>query len=110
MAMAQERSLEGWAPELGEGLTLAQVIDLAFDYRGNVTVVRADGSEMVGYIFNRDAEASEPYIEMYDEAGDGPFRLLYSEVRNIRFTGKDTATGNSREAWVKRNEKARADR
>ena len=93
---------------LGEDMTLARVIDIAFDYRGNVTVVKADETETVGYISNRNHSVPEPFLQMFDEKGDGPFKLLYSEVRNIRFTGRDTAAGKSWEAWVKRREREKA--
>ncbi|MCH8086974.1 MAG: hypothetical protein IIC81_03880 [Chloroflexi bacterium] len=106
--MPEEESLEGWIPELGHDLSLGQVIDLAFDYRGNITIVKADGDEIVGYIFNRDSDVSEPYIEYFDKSGNGPFSLLYSEIGNIRFTGKDTAAGQSWEAWQKRKEAEKA--
>src|SRR5437763_1792357 len=43
-----EETLEGWAPEIGRGITLEEVIDRAFDYRGNVTVVKTDGTELEG--------------------------------------------------------------
>ena len=88
-------TLEGWAPTPGADLTLAQVIDLAFDYRGNVTVVKSDGTEMVGYVFNRNPDAPEPFIQIFDQAGNGPFTIRYSEIENIRFTGKDMASGKS---------------
>jgi hypothetical protein len=101
-------SLEGWAPEINDYLTLAEVVEFAFDYRGNTTIVRRDGGEVVGYIFNRDAEAPEPFLEYVDEAGQGPFRLPYADIRTIRFTGKDTAQGNSWKAWVERRERERA--
>ncbi|MFQ5872347.1 MAG: hypothetical protein ACE5JL_00900 [Dehalococcoidia bacterium] len=107
--MSEEKSLEGWVPEVGESLSLAQVIDLAYDYRGNVTIVKNGGTEIVGYIFNRNSEASEPFIEYFDEAGSGPFTILYSEIENILFTGKDTAAGKSYEAWLKRREKKRTE-
>lgn len=107
--MAEERSLEGWVPVLDEEMTLDRVIDLAFDYRGNVTVVKADGTEAVGYIFNRSSDVPEPFIQMFDERGDGPFKLLYSEIQSIRFTGKDTAAGKSWEAWVSRKERESAE-
>ncbi|MBI4308371.1 MAG: hypothetical protein HY684_06155 [Chloroflexi bacterium] len=106
MSTSQERSLQGWAPEPGKDVTLAQVIDMAFDYRGNVTVVKADGTEVVGYVFNRNSGVAEPYIQMFGESGDGPFRLLYSEIRNIKFTGRDMAAGNSWAAWLKRKGEA----
>ena len=101
-------SLEGWAPELGESLTLAQVIDLAFDYRGNVTVVKTDGTEMVGYVFNRNHDVPEPYIQMFDQGGAGPFKIRYSEIASIKFTGADMAAGKSWSAWRERAEEEKS--
>ena len=37
-------TLEGWVPVINDYLTLAEVVDFAFDYRGNTTVLKADGS------------------------------------------------------------------
>ena len=103
-------TLEGWIPNLGEFLTLAEVIDQAFDYRGNTTVVKVDGTEVEGYIFNRNRDAPEPFIQLFDLAGDGPFKILYSEIENIKFTGKDTAAGNSWMAWIERRGKEKAEK
>jgi len=101
-------TLEGWVPEIGESLTLAEVIDRAFDYRGNTTIVKRDGTEVVGYLFNRSRLVPEPFVQFFDEKGDGPFTVLYAEITNIKFTGKDTAAGNSWKAWVERKERERA--
>lgn len=102
-------SLEGWAPEIGPELPLARVVDLAFDYRGNTTVVKTDGTEIHGYVFNRNADVPEPFIQMFDADGAGPRRILYSEIRGIRFTGKDTAAGNSYAAWLKRRDREKTE-
>lgn len=101
-------TMEGWVPQIGEYLTLAEVIDFAFDYRGNNTIVKTDGSEVVGYIFNRNRETPEPFIEFFDEHGDGPFTLPYALIVNIRFSGRDTAAGNSWKAWLERKEREKA--
>src|SRR5262249_42895523 len=61
-----------------------------------------------GYIFNRNAEAPEPFIQLFDEQGDGPLTIPYRDIATIRFTGKDTAAGNSWKAWVERKEKGKA--
>ena len=106
--MSEEESLQGWVPEPGGDLTIDRLVEHAFDYRGNVTVVKTDGSEVVGYIFDRKPEAREPLIQMFDDKGKGPFELLYAEIRNIVFTGKDTAAGKSYEAWTKRRKKEQA--
>ena len=94
--------LEGWEPAVGAEVNLEEVVDRAFDYRGDVTVVRRDGTEVVGYLFNRNAEILDRFVQMFDRAGDGPLTIPYSEIRTIRFTGKDTAAGKSYEAWLRR--------
>jgi len=103
-------SLEGWVPEVGPYLTLAEVVEFAFDYRGNTTIVKTDGREVVGYIFNRHAGGPEPFLEYFDESGEGPFTLRYAEVANVKFTGKDTAAGNSWKAWLERKEREKAEK
>ena len=60
--MPDETTLEGWTPEIGGGLTLEEVVERAFDYRGNVTVVRTDGAEVEGYLFNRAREIGRAHV------------------------------------------------
>ncbi|MFQ5897484.1 MAG: hypothetical protein ACE5JN_04475 [Candidatus Methylomirabilia bacterium] len=103
-------TLEGWVPNLGEYLTLAEVVDLAFDYRGNTTVVKVDGTEVEGYIFDRNAETPEPFVQIFDLAGNGPLKIPYAEIRNIKFTGRDLAAGNSWLAWLEHKEREKAER
>jgi hypothetical protein len=94
--------LEGWNPVVGVDASVDEVIERAFDYRGDVTVVRRDGSEVVGYLFNRNADVPERFVQIFDRAGDGPFTIPYADIRTIRFTGKDTAAGRSYDAWLRR--------
>lgn len=103
-------SLDGRVPVIGEGFTLVEVIERAFDYRGNVTVIRTDGSEVVGFVFNRNADVPEPFIQIFDQTGNGPFKILYSEIANVKFTGKDMASGKSWAAWVQRKERESAEK
>jgi hypothetical protein len=100
-------TLEGWEPAIGPYLSLSEVVEFAFDYRGNTTVVKTDGTAVVGYVFNRDRSAPEPFIELFDEAGDGPIVVPYAQIHTIRFTGKDMAAGNSWKAWLERRERER---
>jgi hypothetical protein len=100
-------SREGWIPTIGPDLPLSRVIDLAFDYRGNTTVVKRDGSAIEGYVFNRNAEVAEPFLEMFDAQGNGPFAIPYADVETIHFTGKDPAAGNSYAAWLRRKAEAK---
>ena len=103
-------SLEGWVPQINDYMSLHEVVDFAFDYRGNTTVVKTDGSEVVGYIFNRNVDVPEPFIQLFDEQGDGPFTIPYRDIVTIKFTGKDTAAGNSWKAWRERKEREKAEK
>jgi len=105
-----DASLEGWSPEVGDAITLAEVIERAFDYRGDVTIVRRDGSEVVGYLFNRDAEVARPFVQVYEQQGGAALTVAYGDIRTVRFTGRDTAAGNSYAAWLRSREAARAAR
>lgn len=105
--MTEERSLEGWRPAVGEEVSLDDVVDLAFDYRGDVTVVLRDARELTGYVYNRDRDAAGPYLQMSDPAG-ASHTIRYGDVCTVLFTGKDTAAGKSYEAWLKRKAEARA--
>jgi hypothetical protein len=102
-----EKSLEGWTPALGREANVDKVVDMAFDYRGDVTVTLDSGRALVGYVYNRDGEAQEPYLQMYDPGGDS-HTVRYAEIRRVEFTGKDTASGKSYEAWLRRKAEAEA--
>jgi hypothetical protein len=108
--MEDEKTLEGWAPEPDAELPLTRIVELAFDYRGNTTVVKRDGTELYGYVFNRDVEVADPYFEMFDADGGGPYRVPLADVRTIHFTGKDTAAGKSYAAWLARKQAEKAAR
>jgi len=105
-----DASLEGWSPEVGESITLAEVIERAFDYRGDVTIVRRDGTEIIGYLFNRDAAVARPFVQVYEQQGGDALTVSYADIRTVRFTGRDTAAGNSYAAWLRSREAARAAR
>jgi hypothetical protein len=100
-----EDSLEGWAPEPSEEQPLSGIVDLAFDYRGNVTLVMRDGTERVAFVSNRDPRAA--VLQAFDGEGNGPIAIPYAELRTIRFSGRDTAAGTSWKAWVERREAAK---
>jgi len=103
--MTEETSLQGWAPLIGVETTVGEVVDRAFDYRGDVTVLTVNGLELVGYVYNRDAHVAEPFLQMFDADG-GSHMLRYADIRAIRFTGRDTAAGTSYEAWLRRKAEA----
>jgi hypothetical protein len=104
----QDRSLEGWDPGAVDGEALAEVVERAFDYRGDVTLVRRDGSELVGYVFNRNTDVRDPFLEVFPRDGGAPITIPYAQLGSIRFTGRDTAAGNSYAAWLRSREAAKS--
>ena len=105
---SDEHALESWDPGPVEGEGLAEVVERAFDYRGDVTLVRRDGAELVGYLFNRNADGPRPFVQVFAAAGGDPVTVPYADIRSIRFTGRDTAAGNSYAAWLRSREAAKA--
>ena len=105
------------APEAGslEGRTfrptsfpeLREAIELAFDYRGDVTVELKSGERVTGYLFNRTATGEQPTLELFPATSSGTLTIPFSEVVAIAFTGEDTATGKSWEAWITKKESER---
>jgi adenosylhomocysteine nucleosidase len=76
---------------------LAELVERAFDYRGYVTVRRTDGSELVGFVYDRGAA----HIELFDETATHRVRVELAEVADIAFTGEDAAR-KSQEIWERR--------
>jgi hypothetical protein len=103
-----ESTLEGWDPGPLEGAALVDVIERAFDYRGDVTLNLDDGRQIEGYLFNRDREVAEPFVQVFERGEPAPSTVPYARIRAIRFTGKDTAAGNSYAAWLRLRQAAKA--
>jgi hypothetical protein len=101
-------SLEGWAPGPADPVTLAEIIERAFDYRGDVTLVLDDGARLEGYLFNRNRDVVQPFVQMFVRGEPDPATVPYARIREVRFTGKDTAAGNSYAAWRERRQAAKA--
>ena len=103
-----EKSLEGWAPAITDAAELAEVIERAFDYRGDITLDLDDGRQIEGYLFNRNCDVSEPFVQVFEVGDPTPSTILYARIRAVRFTGKDTAAGNSYAAWLRLRQAAKA--
>jgi hypothetical protein len=102
--MPGKESRHGWVPEIGSGTTIEQVVEAAFEYRGDVSVDRVDGTTVVGYLFNRNATSPAPFAEVITSRTGERVRLPYDQIKNIRFTGRDTAAGESWDAWRRRRD------
>src|SRR5262245_33413001 len=100
---AHER-LEGWVPELAGEEETRQALEKAFDYRGDVTITRKDGSRVEGYIFDRRSgrSLSESMVRIYPKDSDQKVSIAYSDIAALSFSGRDPAAGKSWEAWVRK--------
>lgn len=100
---AHER-LEGWIPELANEEELRVALEKAFDYRGDVTITRKDGSKIEGYLFDRRTGASlkESMVRLYPKNSGEKVSVSYADIGALAFTGRDTAAGKSWEAWVRK--------
>ena len=79
-------------------------MEKAFDYRGDVTITRKDGTQVVGYLFDRRAGSSlaDSFVRIIPSNAPAKVNVAYSEIAALAFTGRDTAAGKTFEAWVKK--------
>jgi hypothetical protein len=105
IAAGREREqLEGWVPELAGEDEVREALEKAFDYRGDITVTRKDGSQVQGYLFDRrtGATLAESLVRIMPSNGASRVSIAYSEIVALAFTGRDNAAGKSFDAWVKK--------
>jgi hypothetical protein len=100
----KHEKLEGWVPELAGEEEIRQALEKAFDYRGDVTITRKDGSKIEGYIFDRRTgkTLSDSSVRLFPKDADQKISIPFSEIAALAFSGRDTAAGKSFEAWVRK--------
>lgn len=96
--------LEGWVPTLAGEEETRQALEKAFDYRGDVTVTRKDGSKVEGYIFDRRSgkTLADSAVRLYPKDSNQKISVPYSDIAALAFSERDPAAGKSWEAWVKK--------
>ena len=105
VAAGREREqLEGWIPEMASEAEIREALEKAFDYRGDITVTRKDGSKIEGYLFDRrsGSSLSDSFIRIIPTTQQAKVTVAYSDIVALAFTGRDTAAGKTFEAWVKK--------
>ena len=96
--------LEGWVPELASEAEIREALEKAFDYRGDVSITRKDGSKVEGYLFDRRSGASlnDSFVRIIPSTAQTKVNIAYADIAALAFTGRDTAAGKTFEAWVKK--------
>ncbi len=112
IAGRERENLEGWIPDLASEAEVRDALEKAFDYRGDVTITRKDGSVVEGYLYDRRTGPSLidsvvrliPTPPKGTTAGSAVQRvnIAYGDVAALKFSGRDTAAGKTFDAWVKK--------
>ena len=104
MTQDATHSLEGREFTAADPVALAKAIDLAFDYRGDVTIARVStGDPVVGFLFDRThVRATETPDLRVLLADNTRVSIPIDDVAGIAFTGRDTAAGKSFDTWMKK--------
>jgi hypothetical protein len=100
-----EAARQGIAVDASEPERLRKAIDLALDYRGDVTItLRSTGASIEGYIFDRTEgpTPAEAAVRILPRDRDERITVPCHDIARIRFTGRDTAAGKSFETWMRK--------
>ena len=102
--------LEGWIPDLAREEDIRQALEKAFDYRGDVTITRKDGSKVEGYVFDRRTgkTLSDSSVRVIPSNAREKVSIPYSNIAALKFSDRDPAAGKSFEAWVRKYWEKRA--
>jgi len=112
IAGRERDNLEGSIPAMASEAEIREVLEKAFDYRGDITITRKDGSTIEGYLYDR---RNAPTLEqsvirlMPTPAKGAPasttierVNISYADIAGLKFSGRDTAAGKTFDAWVKK--------
>ena len=97
-------TVAGWIPSLASEQEIREALEKAFDYRGDVTITRKDGSKIDGYIFDRlsGRGLSDSYVRLLPNNSADRVKISYADIAALAFSDRDPAAGRSWEAWVRR--------
>lgn len=103
-APAAPENLQGFTVDAADPHELRHAIELAFDYRGDVTIARKSGAAIEGYLFDRHTvkASGEMVVRIIPTNSEMRIAVPFSDIASIAFTGKDTASGKSFENWIRK--------
>ena len=103
-------NLQGWIPPLAREDEIRVALEKAFDYRGDVTITRKDGTVVEGYLYDRKQGQTlvTSLVRILPSNGSARVSIPYSDIAALRFSGRDPAAGKSWEAWVRKYWEKRA--
>ncbi len=96
---------QGIEVDASDPVRLRDAVDLAFHYRGDVTVTcRSTGRDVDGYVFDRvhGATPADLVIRMIARGSTERVEIRVNDIARLRFSGRDTAEGKSFDSWMKK--------
>ena len=74
--------LEGWIPELANQEEVCSALEKAFDYRGDITITKKDGSKIEGYVFDRRSGPSltQSCVRLFPKNSDEKVSISYADI------------------------------
>ena len=98
----EHETLQGWVPELASDSEIREALEKAFDYRGDISITRKNGTKLDGYLFDRLAGKTleTSFVRILPKDSNERMKIAYSDIAALVFSGRDTAAGKSWEAWV----------
>src|SRR5947199_2846124 len=89
VAAGREREqLEGWIPQMASEADVREALEKAFDYRGDITITKKDGSKVEGYVFDRHngKALADSYVRVIPSAERTKVTVPYGEIAALAFT------------------------
>ena len=107
-----EVSVQGTVVSGGDPELLRHALDAAFDFRGDVTIVRRDETTVEGFLFDRRNERTleTSFVRILPKGQDERVEVPYADIAEVRFGDRDPAAGKSWEgvgATIRREEARR---
>jgi hypothetical protein len=75
---------------------------VAFEYRGDVTLLLDDDSRVDGYLSNLTDEA----VRLWCRGETAQLQIPIRHIKHVELTGRNTASGKSWQTWMKKQEAA----
>ena len=96
--------LQGSLPPLSNEQEIRVALEKAFDYRGDVTITRRDGTKVEGYVYDRRQGQTlvTSMVRILPADGSPRQSIPFCDVEALVFSGRDTAAGKSWEDWVRK--------
>ena len=101
--------LEGWIPPMASADDVRAALEKAFDYRGDVTITKKDGTIIEGYIFDRRTgqTLADSMVRLFPRDQNEKLAIRYEEIAGLSFTGNAIAHAGAKswETWLKKYQK-----